>query len=194
MDVRVETWFPVSIFVGLDVVDRQYNNVLHQRALEIKDSVVSGGQDWYGGTYTTHNRYDLREDPVFSFLIDLVTEQVNRFAGAHNSNSTYTCGTCWLNIAEAGNYQEFHTHENSIFSAVYYVSAPSDSGNIIFCDPKEPDMFPLRNIVTQNQLSLKRVSYPAVDLSLLIFRSYLSHMVEPGQNQQPRISISMNFI
>jgi hypothetical protein len=29
---------------------------------------------------------------------------------------------------------------------------------------------------------------------LLIFRSYLRHMVQPGSNIEPRISIAVNFI
>jgi uncharacterized protein (TIGR02466 family) len=98
-----------------------------------------------------------------------------------------------MNISKAGDYQEFHTHNANVFSAVYYVSAPEGSGRILFEDPKEPDMFPLKSIQKKNQLSYTRINYTPTPGLLLIFRSYLRHCVEPGTNTEPRISIALNF-
>ena len=80
-----------------------------------------------------------------------------------------------------------------MFSAVYYVKVPEGSGNIIFEDPRMPDMLPVKNIPERNSLSFNKIGYTPAEGTLLIFRSSLRHCVQEGTNVDPRISISMNF-
>jgi hypothetical protein len=54
-------------------------------------------------------------------------------------------------------------------------------------------MMPLKKLDT-NLLSLENCTYSAVDNRLIIFRSYLEHMVARGTNTEDRISLSFNFI
>ena len=42
-------------------------------------------------------------------------------------------------------------------------------------------------------LSFTRIGYEAEERKLLIFRSYLRHMVEPCKNKTPRMSIAVNY-
>ena len=86
-----------------------------------------------------------------------------------------------------------HTHNESTISAVYYISAPTGSGKLVFEDPREPDMLPIKNIPVRNELSFVKVGYEAKEGSLIIFRSYLRHMVTVGTNAEPRISVAFNF-
>ena len=65
--------------------------------------------------------------------------------------------------------------------------------NIVFEDPKQPDMLPITNIKERNDLTFQRVGYEAEERKLVIFRSYLRHMVEPCKNKSPRMSIAVNF-
>jgi uncharacterized protein (TIGR02466 family) len=76
---------------------------------------------------------------------------------------------------------------------VYYISAPEGSGKIVFEDPREPDMLPIKNIPSRNDLSYVKVGYEACEGTLLIFRSYLRHMVSLNLNTTPRISVAFNF-
>lgn len=190
---NIEIWFPVAIYRADNLFSPEQNKIWKEYVLDMKTKVKSGGQDWYGGTYTTHNTIDLGNDEILKPLIQEINKHVDYFAAAHNSKSTYKPGHSWINVSLAGNYQEFHTHDGSVFSAVYYISSPEGSGRIIFVDPKQPDMLPLRNISDRNELSYMKASYPAKEGSLIIFRSYLSHMVEPGTNTEERISLSINF-
>jgi len=194
LQMRVEMWFPVAIYLEDNLIPVEDNEKIKKHCLTIRDKTPSGGEDWMGGTYNTHGTHDLRKDPEIMPLLDLITRHVNDFAKMHNCNANYKNGSAWLNISDKSNWQEFHTHNNAIFSAVYYIGAPEGSGKIIFEDPKEPDMFPLKNIKGKNTLSYTRISYPATEGTLVIFRSYLRHMVEPGVNTVPRISIAMNFL
>ena len=191
---KVETWFPVAIYQEMDLFSHEQNLLWKKHALSIENKIASGGDEWEGGTYTTHSTsYELSNDPVFAPLIDSITSHVNNFAVLHNSDFNYRCLGSWLNISTKENFQELHTHNDSTISAVYYVSASENSGKIVFEDPKEPDMFPLKSIQTKNTLSYTRIHYTPAPGLLLIFRSYLRHLVEPGTNTEPRISIALNF-
>ena len=104
----------------------------------------------------------------------------------------YECHEGWININRKYTFQEYHNHPGSIISAVYYISAPEGSGRIQFQDPKE-DMMPLKDIKELNTNSFKTALYPCEEGRLLIFRSYLKHLVHQGLNQIPRVSLALNF-
>jgi len=193
--MNVEMWFPVSIYSEKELFSAEQNKLWTDYILNLKTTVPSAHNNWQGGTYTTHEsrEYYLKSDPMFAPLVEKITDRVNSFARKHGCDGIYECQHAWINVADSNNFQEFHTHNGSIFSLVYYVSAPEGSGRILFEDPKEPDMMPLKSIKHDSPLSYQRIHYKAEEGCVIIFRSYLRHMVEPGTNITPRISISMNF-
>jgi uncharacterized protein (TIGR02466 family) len=190
---KIETWFPVSVLLEDELFPAETNNHWRDQLLTVKQTVLTGGDGWVGNTYTTHETYNLLNDISFDLLVNTITEYVHEFARAHDSYGTYACTDAWANVATNGNFQEFHSHDGCIFSAVYYVTAPEGSGRIVFEDPKQPDMLPLREIKSRNVLSYIRMGYAPLPGRLIIFRSYLRHLVEPGTNTEERISISLNF-
>jgi len=192
----VETWFPVSIYMEKELISEVESESLLKHCLNIRSSEFSIDEEigWIGGTFSTYGTYNLSEDRRFDNLFGLITEHVNNFASMHGSKSKYKIANSWVNINTRGTFQEFHAHAGSVFSCAFYLSAPIGSGRIIFEDPKQPDMCPLREIEEETQLSFGRASYHAEQGTLLIFRSYLRHMVEPGSNEEPRVSLSANFV
>lgn len=190
---NIELWFPTPIYIEKNLFPLVYNKNLEKEILTWPESIPSGGEDWEGGTYTTHITHDLSESKLFEPVIEAIQEHVNQFAHAHNSFYNYKMQHSWANISYPGNFQEYHTHDGSIFSAVYYVSVPTGSGNIIFEDPRMPDMLPLKEIKERNQLSYVKTGYSPAPGTLVIFRSYLRHCVQKGTNTDPRISLALNF-
>jgi uncharacterized protein (TIGR02466 family) len=190
---KVELWFPVAIYTEEDILTEGELEKIKEHCLTIETSTKTGGEDWVGGTYNTHGTHDLSKDLEFQPLLDKITWHVNQFANMHNSEASYTDNGAWVNIAGEGAWQEFHTHNGNVFSAVFYVAAPEGSGKIVFEDPKEPDMCQLTKIKRKNELSFTRISYTPKPNMLVIFRAYLRHLVEPGKNTEPRISIAVNF-
>lgn len=190
---KVELWFPVAIYTENDLLTDSEIEQLKQHCLSVEATTETGGSDWIGGTYNTHGTHDLSKDAEFQPLLDKITWHVNQFAHMHNDEASYSNNYAWVNIAKGGAWQEFHSHNGNVFSAVYYVSAPEGSGRIVFEDPKEPDMCQMRGIKHKNELSFTRISYPPTANTLIIFRSYVRHLVEPGTNTEPRISIAVNF-
>ena len=190
---KIELWFPVAIYTEDNLLSQENNDKLKSHCLSIQQKIPSGGEGWFGKTYTTHGTHELNKDIECQTLLDTVAYHVHEFAKSHNCQGTYKNAATWMNVSTGGSYQEFHTHNASIFSAIYYVTAPEGSGRVVFEDPKEPDMFPLKNVKDKTNLSFTRISYTPAAGTLIIFRSYLRHLVEPGTNLDPRISIAMNF-
>ena len=162
-------------------------------ALEIQSSTPSGGDSWDGNTYTTMGNYNIIHDSKFSDLVGAISDHVHNFARAHNSIAEYNCSEGWININKKDTFQEFHFHPNNVISAIYYISAPEGSGSLVFEDPKQPDMMPLKNISERNALSNMVSEFKPESGKLIIFRSYLRHLVSSGTNIDPRVSVALNF-
>jgi len=169
------------------------NGLLIQKATELKSTLPPAG-DWRCSTFNTLNRYDMINDPAFSNFLKYVTDQVSQFAvefGCAPNSASVT--DSWFNVSEPGDFQEYHIHTGNHFSAVYYVKAHKNSGNIVFRSfEADTDMFPLP-IKTMNYTSFKTFSFDPEEGALLIFRSNLQHMVEKNMSTDSRITVAMNF-
>jgi len=104
----------------------------------------------------------------------------------------------WINISPPGAYQEIHHHTappNSetnfypLFSGVFYVDVKENSGDLVLKSPVSQDLsnIPLTpkhknkfNITPNNQ-------------NIILFPSFLEHLVSQNQSNQDRISISFNI-
>ena len=54
-------------------------------------------------------------------------------------------------------------------------------------------MLPIEGIQTPTELSFRTCHYDPEERMLLIFRSYMRHMVEMCENDSPRITVGLNF-
>jgi uncharacterized protein (TIGR02466 family) len=193
MSFQIHTWFPTAIYVAEDIVEHSYNEDLKNFSEEIFGRSESGAHTWNCNTKNTMGSHNVIEDPRFDTLTNSINKHLKTFLEYHNSNHDYGCNDGWLNINYKNSYQEYHCHANSTFSAVYYIATPPGSGRIIFQNPTEPDMLPVKGIVEENDLTFKQSFYSPQERTLLIFRSNIRHMVEIGTNDEPRITAAFNF-
>jgi uncharacterized protein (TIGR02466 family) len=201
----VESWFPTLILQGkLDEFSRT-NRLLSKRAYQIREE--QQGQvstQWNCDTFNTlqvdSSRYFKNDevDKVINDLIDATTFHVTKYSRLYDADLErfkVICKEFWFNIAEPGNYQEYHSHPNNHFSAVYYVDADTNCGNIVFKNIESivdsyaiPATLPVSSIGAN-----KSCNYIPEPTKLLVFRSNLQHMVEKNLSNKDRISIAMNF-
>ena len=193
MATAINTWFPTAIYVSEEIITEEYNEILKNKSLELFHSIPNGAENWKCNTYNTMGSYEISNDDDFTHLLKQVKEHLNIFVEHHGSNYKYECQNSWLNVNTESTYQEYHYHSGSTFSAVYYIDVPEGSGKIYFENPLEPDMLPVKGIQTPTELSFKDCHYQPQKKTLLIFRSFLRHMVEIGSNTDPRISVAFNF-
>jgi uncharacterized protein (TIGR02466 family) len=126
-------------------------------------------------------------------MIETVTSHVKNFNTIMESNYNYTCSDAWVNSYKKGDYQEWHNHINSTYSAVLYLKHSEGSAPIHFQSPSEPlNMLSIKDIEKINSFNMHEMHIKPVENSLIIFRSYLKHMV-PVNNTDERITIAFNF-
>jgi uncharacterized protein (TIGR02466 family) len=187
-----ESWFPIVIaYEYLTQIDTK---PLIKRAYEIKEK-YSMTATWNCETYTSVNDYAIHEDEVFTPLIKAIIPHVKNFSEIHSKDPLEILNVeSWVNIASKGHNQEFHIHPNNHFSVVFYLQTSEGCGDIVFENPNvSNNMMQLPSTDISNSFNLPSVVYKAEDKKLLIFPSYLRHMVRTNKSELDRISISMNF-
>ena len=193
--VYVEPMF-VDLLMKTNLSDVINNNdQMVSRCQQIKD-LFPYDSTWFCDTYNSLQTYNLKDDQLFKPLIDLCTDSVIAFSKQYGINScNVSCTDAWFNVASPGNFQEFHIHNRSHFSVVYYASVVEGSGSIIFKNLQtSSDMFPLPKGDMQTTPNNTMYKYKPFNQDLLIFRSNLPHMVEKNNSSVERVSISMNYI
>lgn len=191
--MKIDLWFPTPIYIEENILDDIENKKLCDRILELKKQNESGGKNWLCNTFNTLDSVDIKDEKIFSTLINETTLHVNNFARQFNCEEEYTCKDFWGNVYGYKDYQEYHIHTHSTFSAVYFAKCPEGSGDLVFENPFSIDMYEIKNITDNNQFTYKNCSYSATEKRLIIFRSHLKHMVKQGFNKDYRISFAFNF-
>jgi uncharacterized protein (TIGR02466 family) len=190
--MTIQTWFPTSIFFVENLISVEENNKLIKEIYTIKKNIKKGGKNWKTDVYNTNGTYELIKNIKFNNLFEKIEEQTLNFSKILGSNETYKISAGWFNYYNKGDYQEFHIHPSSYFSAVYFLKNPKGSGRLIFKNPLNK-MLPLKNL-KYNEFSYETCSYNPPERSLIIFQSDLWHMVEKCKNVTPRITTAFNLI
>jgi Putative 2OG-Fe(II) oxygenase len=100
----------------------------------------------------------------------------------------------WANVNGPGGFNRFHTHPGSTWSGVYYVdpgAPPTDSDEgtpLHFFDP----CLGRANTFLQPVLPSRHSVRPVPGL-MVLFPSYMPHMVFPHRGERERISIAFNL-
>jgi len=188
----VKTWFAQPILEVYDLISESENNILLNEIEKIQLNVPSGGEGWNASVYNTYEQYSLHDKPMFKNLINLIETHTKKFALQLGSNADYIVNESWLNCYKKGDYQEYHYHPGSYFSAIYFFKNPNNSGTTIFRSFEEPNMMPLKNL-EQNDLSFNTCKYEPKNKTLIIFKSNMQHMVTQSKSDETRITAAFNL-
>ena len=127
------------------------------------------------------------ETTVFEVLGSIVRKD--------DSNRTFTLlFDSWANVCRNGNYNVVHTHPNAMWSIVYYVtrgqpdSSVPYSGLLELLDPRESANY----IQVPNTILDARMFIECRPGRLVLFPSWVKHMVHPFIGSGVRISIACN--
>jgi uncharacterized protein (TIGR02466 family) len=103
--------------------------------------------------------------------------------------------SAWLNINDTRQCMNIEHIHGEVFSGVFYLKAPEESGKLIFQNPAINQMWDGCYLTSQkNQFSGVRICIEPVEGNIILFPSYLPHSVETNNHDEERISISFNLI
>jgi uncharacterized protein (TIGR02466 family) len=187
-----ELYFATPIYVK-DVGTPEFNTQLEQNIINwsrqdkgVQKTNVNG---WHSPT-------DMHLKPEYKMLVDLLHQAQHFIYNDELLDNEPFLGNMWANINPPGGYNRAHTHPNSLWSGVYYVKAPINSGHLKVEDPK-PCINISRPKRKQGQLPKhlwNEVHFEPIAGRLIMFPSWLNHCVDTNQSNDIRISVSFNFL
>ena len=104
----------------------------------------------------------------------------------------FVMNTSWYTHSKPGQSAPFHNHSNCMFSGVFYVKVPENSGDIEF-DSHSGNTFQPRssepNIFNSRSIKIK----PSKG-KLLFFDSNIYHEIKRNESDEIRVSIAFNLL
>jgi uncharacterized protein (TIGR02466 family) len=187
-----ELYFATPVYVK-DVGTPEFNAQLEQNIINwsrqdkgVQKTNVNG---WHSPT-------DMHEKPEYKMLVDILYQAQHFIYNDESLDNEPFLGNMWANINPPGGYNRAHTHPNSLWSGVYYIKAPINSGHLKVEDPK-PCINISRPKRKQGQLPKhlwNEVHFEPIAGRLIMFPSWLNHCVDTNQSNDIRISVSFNFL
>ena len=185
-----EQFFPTTIYAK----DVQLDNDLFTREVvrwsnEDKGIKRTNMNGW-------HSHTDMHKIPVFKPLVDELFKMQFEVFKEEWLDKEPVLGNMWANINPPGGYNAPHTHPNSLFSGVYYIKAPANSGKLVCNDPRPgvQTVMPTRKKGQPPKHLWREVHLEPKVNRIIMFPSWLCHYVEPNESNDIRISVSFNFI
>ena len=191
----IENLFGIPVYCGQVANSQLISEALNR--YNIEEGIQVNYPHWRCDCKTTFNDnlnhkwtqefYDAIHPNIIEYLTTL--KPIDKFEYMHHG--------AWVNIYDKGDHQEYHSHNdrNIMFSYSYCHKCPKDRENgsdFIFKSPIE-------NLVAyQKEFKEFVTGYNGYipDLqegTLLIFPSWLYHMVSPNRTDERRITISGNI-
>jgi uncharacterized protein (TIGR02466 family) len=136
----------------------------------------------------TFNVKDWEEIQPFKDQVDSCLAQIQSHLGYIIDHSLESM---WIQTYNKPHMLEKHTHPNSWYSGVYYLSADDEAGPIVFHDPR-PDV----GIVSyykdrEDDRITNKIEFKSEPGLLILFPSWCMHSVLVGSGA--RVSISFNY-
>lgn len=150
-----------------------------------------------------HSQDDLKKLPEFEGLVNAVLASTQQMFDdlEFDADMEPLLDNMWANVSPRHAFNRMHTHPGVIWSGVYYVQSPPDSGRIFFSDPRVQAGV-LRPYLSEagkrRPENWSEVFYEPIEGRMLLFPAWLLHEVEPNLSEVPgdeghRISISFNL-
>ena len=187
-----ELHFPTPVYIA-DIEHPTLNQELERDIVawskQDKGVVRTNVQGW-------HSHTTMQDLPEYKKLVDMLYACQKTIYDQEHLDSEPVLGNMWANINPPGGMNRAHQHPNSLWSGVYYIKAPKNSGHLKIDDPRaSAAMLRPRQKEGKKPLRLLREThYEPVAGRCIMFPSWLMHCVDPNNSNDIRISVSFNFL
>ncbi len=204
--MKIKHLFSAPVFQSLLKDHAQLNEALTAVILARREQMPGEKMSNAGGWQSPKNLQDWGEPCIRQLLggIDLVVFlMMSELLGEETAKTMEKWHVAaWANVNERGDYNMIHNHSGGVWSGVYYVSAGTAdpdhpfSGVLTFRSPTMSALV-LDNLNPPEQLrKIFRSEHSVVpqDGLIVLFPSWLDHLVHPYFGETPRISVSWDVI
>ena len=131
------------------------------------------------------------DNPELSKIRTFIETKLNQYVvKIYNSSDKLVITQSWLNKSGKGESHHLHHHPNSMISGVWYPVIHEKLPPIEFHKHQTRDIS--LGIEKHNNFNSETFLLPLKAGELILFPSYLYHMVQPNQSHDERISLSFN--
>ena len=199
-----EAYFPTLIFFK-DLTDAEPLNtqLLDLISQERAKDQVGLHRSNVKQTGAWHSQDDINRRPEFSSLVESILHTTQQAFDdlEYDPQLEPQVDNMWINVSPRHAFNRMHVHPGVIWSGVYYVQAPPNSGRIYFSDPRAQAMVlrpGLGEAGRERPENWSEVFYEPIAGRIILFPAWLLHEVEPNLCELPgdagnRISISFNL-
>ena len=187
-----ELHFPTPIYIA-DIKHPTLNQELERDIVawskQDKGIVRTNVQGW-------HSTTNMHKLPEYQNLVRMLYAcQKTIYEQEHYESETFL-GNMWANINPPGGMNRAHQHPNSLWSGVYYIKAPKNSGDLKIDDPRSSAAMcrPSQKDGEKPPRLYRETHYKPIAGRCIMFPSWLMHCVDPNNSNDIRISVSFNFI
>ena len=187
-----ELHFPTPIYIA-DIKHPTLNQELERdiMAWANKDKGITRTniQGW-------HSTINMNELPEYKKLVDMLYACQRTIYDQEHYESEPHLGNMWANINPPGGMNRAHQHPNSLWSGVYYIKAPKNSGHLKIDDPRSSAAMcrPKQKEGEKPARLYRETQYEPIAGRCIMFPSWLMHCVDPNGSNDIRISVSFNFL
>jgi hypothetical protein len=165
---------------------------------------LNASRDAHSFTHLHDGRYentyvDLDRVPSARRVFDIAEPIVSQIVGRpaivpRQADPPGTPLWFWFNEAKTrGAVTSLHNHWSpwTLFSGCYYPKVPSGSGNLVFSRQRTQTM--ADGILLRDADFFADIEIPPAEGLLILFPSWLEHLVRPNQTDESRISLAFNL-
>ena len=127
---------------------------------------------------------------IKDFLLELFSSIKNEL---YRDNVKFLLVHSWANVNRFGHYNTSHVHGNSHWSCAYYVTE-TYGAPLFFKDPRVRKDTDASHLYLKNKYFNTMGSEKNMPGEVIFFPSWLEHGVSKNSTDNPRISISCNFL
>ena len=186
----IEKYFPTIVY-GKDV--QLDNNQLARDIINWSNQDKGVSKTNYKGWHSTT---DMAIKPEYSQLVSELKIMQKEIYNNEHLDRHAKLGNMWANINPPGGMNMPHLHPNALFSGVYYIKTPLNSGRLKVIDPRPgvQTMMPIRKPGNPGKDFWREIHMEAVPGRIIMFPAWLWHSVEENKSNDIRISVSFNFV
>jgi uncharacterized protein (TIGR02466 family) len=203
-DLQRELYFPTPIYYQELPDSRELNQAIKSQIYALRaadpEGIVRSNVKRLGAW---HSGLDLHQRAEFRPLSAAILAAAQKICDDLGYDPGYgpVFDNMWANINPKYGYNRNHIHPNVLWSGVYYVQAPRDSGRIFFTDPRPQALVVSPRYapnVQRKREAWSEVYFEPIEGRLVLFPAWLTHEVEPNLSDADgpaadRISLSFNL-
>ena len=143
-----------------------------------------------------HSETNMHTKLEYKPLVDELFKMVSEVFNEEWLDGRARLGNMWANINPPGGYNKPHVPPNSLFSGVYYVKTPINSGQLVCSDPRPgiQTCMPNRKKGEPPKHLWRDLHLQPKENRAIVFPAWLWHSVQPNKSNENRISVSFNFL